>query len=85
MTKGRLIDLMMIDQELHRRRIGTRLLRHVEEVLFEHHDRLKLESFAPNEKANRFYRKNGWTEVRRSPDAAAGVDKIEFYKAASDL
>lgn len=78
--KGTLIELMMIDHDLQGRGLGTELLAHCEGQLFRDHAELVLESFAPNERANRFYRKNGWHEVDRQFDPESGVDKIEFRK-----
>jgi ribosomal protein S18 acetylase RimI-like enzyme len=81
--KGRGIDLMMIDQRLHRRGFGTRLLRHCEGALFAHYDALTLESFADNHPANTFYRKHGWEQVDRYCDRESGVNKLVFRKTAS--
>ena len=74
-----LIDLMMIDHTLHRRGLGTELLQWVEQAQAEHGE-LRLESFAANEPANAFYRKNGWIDAGRCFDRDAGVDKILFRK-----
>lgn len=81
--KGNLIDLMMIDGERHRRGLGSRLLQHVEKTLFRRYDELILESFAANDQANHFYRKNGWRVVEKRFDATVGVDKLIFKKAKS--
>jgi ribosomal protein S18 acetylase RimI-like enzyme len=77
------IDLMMVDCVRHRQGFGTKLLRHVEEALFQRYDELRLESFEANEKANAFYRKNGWRETRRYFDRDASVRKIVFQRKAS--
>lgn len=76
-----LIDLMMIDHELHGRGLGAQLLRHVEADLFDTFDQLTLQSFAANQQANGFYIENGWRPIRRFADAESGVDKIVFGKA----
>jgi ribosomal protein S18 acetylase RimI-like enzyme len=76
------IDLLLIDHDFHRRGLGSRLLAHCEESLFKHHDRLTLESFEPNHKANNFYRKHGWGETSRYFDETSGVDKLVFHKPA---
>jgi ribosomal protein S18 acetylase RimI-like enzyme len=76
------IDLLMIDRALHRQGFGTELLRHVEHTLGTSYEELQLESFAGNEQANAFYRKNGWREVSRYFDEEAGVSKIVFGKPA---
>src|SRR5262245_37242840 len=66
--KGNMIDGMMIDFGLHRQGYGTKLLRHCEQKLFEHHDEIILECFEESLQANNFYRKNGWKEVHRFLD-----------------
>ena len=76
-----LIDLMMIDQAAHRRGIGTLLLRQVEAVLFGRYDELVLESFEGNQRANAFYRKNGWRELSSRFDEESGGRKIIFGKS----
>ena len=80
--KQQLIDLMMIDQVYHRMGLGTKLLQHCERVLFARYGEIRLESFAGNDKANRFYRKNGWHESEVLFDPASGSEKIIFYKKA---
>lgn len=79
-TRGNLIDLMMIDTLHHRRGLGTRLLQYVEERLFNQYETLVLESFQDNAQANAFYQKNGWAAVRTFNDESSGVEKIEFRK-----
>jgi ribosomal protein S18 acetylase RimI-like enzyme len=81
--RDNLIDLMMIDHEVHRRGLGAALLAHVEKEMFQEHTELRLESFAANEPANAFYRKQGWLDVSRRFDEASGVAKIVFRKALS--
>jgi ribosomal protein S18 acetylase RimI-like enzyme len=83
-TKDDLIDLMMIDRDFHRGGLGTTLLRHTEDVLFQFYDEIVLESFEDNHQANNFYRKNGWTEVKIFMDDASGVNKILFKKTARE-
>jgi ribosomal protein S18 acetylase RimI-like enzyme len=51
--------------------------------MFQEHTELRLESFAANEPANAFYRKQGWLDVSRRFDEASGVAKIVFRKALS--
>jgi GNAT superfamily N-acetyltransferase len=80
--RGPMIELMMIDQRLHRCGFGTRLLQHCEGALFVHYDALTLESFAGNHPANTFYRKHGWEQVDRYCDTGAGVNELVFRKAA---
>ena len=76
------IDLMMIDYDRHRQGLGTQLLQFCERRLFQRFDEIRLESFEPNEQANSFYRKNGWTEGESKPDRESGVNKIQFTKYA---
>lgn len=77
-----LIDLLMIDHASHRKGLGTQLLNHCEQRLFKTYDELKLESFEPNNKANSFYKKNGWIEREIYFDNDTGVNKILFTKRA---
>jgi GNAT superfamily N-acetyltransferase len=77
------IDRLMIDQHLHRRGFGTRLLQHCEAALFRHYRELTLESFADNDPANNFSLKNGWKHVARYCDRQPGGDKLVFRTSAS--
>ncbi len=79
-TKDNLIDLMMIDDDFHRRGLGTKILEYCEEMLFKNYDELILESFEENHKANNFYKKNGWIETKRRFDKSSGVNKVVFCK-----
>jgi ribosomal protein S18 acetylase RimI-like enzyme len=58
------------------------LLRHVEQALSQRYVDVRLESFEDNEKANTFYRQNGWREVSRYFDTDSGVNKLVFQKKA---
>ncbi len=77
---GPRIELMMVDERRHRRGLGTRLLRFMEQRLFDEHEELTVESFSDNEQATRFYRKNGWAEREALPEGAAGGAKVLFVK-----
>ena len=77
-----IIDLMMISTEQHRRGFGTTLLGHCERLLFRKEREITLESFEGNEKANGFYRHNGWQQVDRLFDETSGVYKLIFTKRA---
>jgi ribosomal protein S18 acetylase RimI-like enzyme len=81
-SKQNLIDLMMIDLPYQRSGLGTALLRHMEDVLFQTHQSIRLESFKENSAANSFYRKNGWVEIRQFLDEDSGVEKVEFHKSS---
>ena len=78
--KENLIDLMMVDHDMHRRGYGTTLLRHAEAELLRSYDEIVLESFEDNDQANAFYRKNEWVEHERLFDEALGSNKIVFKK-----
>jgi GNAT superfamily N-acetyltransferase len=80
--RDNVIDLMMIDHPFHRQGLGIVLLRHVEQLLFQSFDDLRLDSFERNDSANAFYRKNGWREASRYFDQNSGVQKIVFQKRA---
>jgi putative acetyltransferase len=79
--RDNVIDLMMVDHAVHRQGLGTALLQHVEQMLLQSSPELRLESFEANEKANAFYRKNGWHEVSRYFDEDSDVNKVIFQKA----
>lgn len=78
--KADVIDLIMIDHDFHHRGLGTKLLAHCESALFAQFETITLESFAGNEKANRFYRKNGWTRKGVVSDAVSGATKWMLEK-----
>ena len=78
--KGNLIDILMIDHDFHRRGFGTRLLKHCEDLLFQSYEELILESFAENQNANAFYKKNRWETSKIYFDEDSGVNKIVFRK-----
>jgi len=76
-----LIHLMMVDPDRHGKGIGSRLLAHTEAVLAERGVvRARLETFDGNDQAIRFYKKNGWSETGRAPDAEHGFTRVFFEK-----
>ena len=79
--KANLIDLMMIDNDFHRRGFGTLLLEYCQECLFSKFDEITLECFDGNEKACNFYKKNGWLEKEIKFDEDSGVNKVIFTKS----
>ena len=81
-VKGPLLDLLLVDVRKHGSGIGTRLLEHAEQLLFRTHDKIHLESFAANTRANTFYSKRGWIEGERHHDAQSGADVLRFSKRA---
>ena len=78
--RGDLVDLMIIDADLHRQGLGSILLAALEAKLGRDHDLLRLESFAENAPANRFYEKHGWREIGRALDGESGQMKVTFTK-----
>ncbi len=79
--KENLIDGMMIDSDFHRQGYGTMLLKYCEERLFGRFTELVVESFANNDQANNFYRKNGWKEDGQFLDKKrTGLRKITYKK-----
>lgn len=74
------IDLIMVDHDLHRNGLGTKLLAHCESKLFQKTDKLRLDTFRGNEKAIEFYKKNGWTVDRFATDPEMGLEKIFLSK-----
>ena len=79
-TKGEVIDLLMIDSKRHREGFGRCLLDHIEAELFTAHPVLRLESFADNRPTNAFYVAQGWTLREQFKDPEAGVSKVKFTK-----
>ena len=54
------IHIMMVDEDAHRAGMGSYMLTAVEKELFKKNDSIKLQSFANNDIATKFYLKNGW-------------------------
>ena len=79
-TKGEVIDLLMVDSKRHREGFGRFLLDHIEAELFNAHPVLRLESFADNRPTNAFYVAQGWTLREQFKDPEAGVSKVTFAK-----
>ncbi len=77
---GRLLALLLVDVREQGRGIGTLLLRHSEKLVFRSHAEIWLESFVPNDRANAFYSKRGWSRGGRHLDAKSGVDVWKFSK-----
>jgi ribosomal protein S18 acetylase RimI-like enzyme len=80
--KQDLITLLMVSTDVHRKSIGTQLLRYCEQQLFSIYDKIRLESFEGNTQGNRFYEKNQWLLSQRKADAESGVNKYIFIKRA---
>ena len=78
--RDNLIDLIMIDNDFHRRGFGSHLLRHSERELFQTYNEITLESFKGNHNANNFYQKNGWQAKNAFFDNSSGAEKVVFTK-----
>lgn len=78
--KADLIDLIVIEPEVHRRGIGSALLAYCESQMLGRYDSIRLESFEGNAKANSFYRKNGWTRIGAVYDSMSGARKWILQK-----
>ncbi len=72
-TRGAVIDLMMIDCERHREGLGRTLLERVETDVFKAHPVLRLKSFVDNQPANAFYAAQGWVPGKLSTAAGYGA------------
>ena len=81
--KGRLLDLLVIDPDHHRKGYGRLLMTKMEELLFRTYDRIELESFESNDNANAFYRHTGWQEEESYVDPESGFRKIGYSKTRS--
>lgn len=80
-----LIHLMMVDVDLHRQGLGSLLLSHVEEQLFQRGNTIiRLETFEGNRQAINFYKKNGWKITKKDKDAKEGFERIYFEKHKVD-
>ena len=82
-TDGDLLDLLMVHPARQGRCIGGALLADAEERLFEAHPIIRLESFAANTAANRFYEARGWRASARKTDPDTGAEVVVFRKAAA--
>ena len=79
-TKGPLIDLLMVAPPHQRRGIGRALLADAEARLFAEHAAIRLESFADNSAANAFYMSQGWQPGELVADQDTGIRTIGFAK-----
>ena len=79
-----IIDLIIIDYRYHRRRFGTQLLAHCESELFQAYPAIASRCFEQNEQANRFFRKNSWTETLTYRNKQIGIRTILYQKLWSN-
>ncbi len=76
-----LIHLVMVDVDLHRSGIGSRLLAHCEEQLLAWgNTAIRLETFEGNQQAIEFYSKNRWVITDRQKDADHDFVRVLFEK-----
>jgi len=78
--KGNQIDLMMVDPRVQGFGLGTQLLEYSERRLFRNSPVLGLKSFAGNQPANTFFRKQGWEDMVAHTDRESQVREILFRK-----
>ncbi len=77
-----LVHLMMVRPDAQRLGHGARLLGGCEALIRGRgHGRGRLETFAANRRAVRFYAGNGWSEVRRDGQEAGAFARVWFEKA----
>jgi len=74
------IDLMMIDPRVQGFGLGTQLLEFSEKRLFRSSPVLGLRSFAGNQSANAFFRRQGWEDMVARTDRVSQVREILFRK-----
>ena len=79
-TKGPLIELLMVAPTHQRRGIGRVLLADAEARLFTEHAAIRLESFADNSAANAFYVSQGWQTDGLVAGQDTGIRTIGFGK-----
>jgi len=79
-TKGPLVDLLMVAPAHQRRGIGRLLLADAEARLFAEHAAIRLESFADNSAANAFYKSQGWQPDELVAGQDTDLRKIGFVK-----
>ena len=79
-TEGDLLDLLMVHPAHQGRGIGGALLADAEARLFGAHPVIRLESFAANTSANRFYETRGWRAAGRKADPDTGAEVVVFRK-----
>ena len=78
-----LIHLMMVDVYLHRHGLGSKLLAHTETQLFASGNTvIRVETFAGNQQAINFFKKNDWSIVRTEEDKENGFVRVFFEKHA---
>ena len=78
--KADLLDLLMVKYALQGKGIGGALLDQAEEVLFENHATIRLETFEDNVPTIAFYQKHGWEIVGKESNPYADGDIFKFDK-----
>lgn len=78
-----LIHLMMVDFNMHRKGIGLKLLAHSEsQLIAQGNATIRLETFEGNQQGINFYKKNGWSAVKKEVDKSHGFTRVFFEKNA---
>lgn len=83
-TEAGMVTLLMIDSNFHKLGYGSLLLDHVEKELFLTFEELTLESFEHNAVANVFYKKHGWSEVRKFVNEEYQIEMVTLKKKRPD-
>ena len=74
------IDLIMVHSEMHRQGIGSHFINKISEELLKKYNKIYLESFENNLKANSFYDKNGWNKDKIVFDEEVGLNRLHYSK-----
>ena len=74
------IDLIMVHSEMHRQGIGSHFINKISEELLKKYNKIYLESFENNLKANSFYDKNGWNKDKIVFDEEVGLNRLYYSK-----
>ncbi|MDL2229343.1 GNAT family N-acetyltransferase [Treponema sp. OttesenSCG-928-L16] len=72
------IHLIMIAPKYQHKSYGSKLLSHLENILFEKYPMIELRSFKDNKNTNNFYIKNKWTAAGTEKDE--GIEMVLFKK-----
>lgn len=83
--KEELIDLLMIQNGMQNRGIGSAFLTLVSEELLKQYTKIRVECFEKNGKANRFYVRNGWTQEKITFDEEMGDNRIYYCKTREQI
>ncbi|MEP3280271.1 MAG: GNAT family N-acetyltransferase [Stappiaceae bacterium] len=79
-SKGKTIDLLLIDNRQQRRGLGAMLLGYVERELFRLDPELTTDSFVANQKADAFFLATGWRAGEEFEDTLTSRRKRRYSK-----